>query len=89
MPQFDGLRVVAPTAQYLLAMKCMASRMAAGGGGPDDVADIRFLLRHLDIHSVAEALEIVSRYYPANLVPARTQFLLEELLESDEREPRA
>src|SRR5262245_1398446 len=44
LPQFPGLRVVAPTPEYLLAMKCMASRIAVGPGGADDVADIRFLL---------------------------------------------
>lgn len=80
LPQFPGLRVVAPTAQYLLAMKCMASRIAVGEG-PDDVGDIRFLLRHLGVRSVADALAVVARYYPANQVPPRTQFLLEELLD--------
>src|SRR2546426_2472192 len=33
LPQFQGLRVTAPTPQYMLAMKCMASRI---GAGPDD-----------------------------------------------------
>jgi hypothetical protein len=80
LPQFPGLRVVAPTPEYLLAMKCMASRIAVGAGGPDDVADIRFLLRHLRVRSVDDALTIVARYYPASAVPPRTQFLLEELL---------
>ena len=86
LPQFDGLRVVAPTPQYLLAMKCIASRVAVGGAGPDDVGDIRFLLAHLGIRTVVEALEVVSRYYPANIVPPRAQFLLEELLEAGDVE---
>lgn len=30
LPQFDGLRVTAPTPEYLLAMKCMASRRGPG-----------------------------------------------------------
>jgi hypothetical protein len=81
LPQFPGLRVVAPTAEYLLAMKCMAARVSTGHTGPDDVTDIRFLLDHLEIDSVDKALEIVCRYYPADRVPPRTQFLLEELLE--------
>jgi hypothetical protein len=80
LPQFPGLRIVAPTAAYLLAMKCMASRIAVDAGGADDVADIRFLLRHLGVVDVHEALDIVARYYPAERVPPRTQFLLEELL---------
>jgi hypothetical protein len=80
LPQFPGLRVVAPTAEYLLAMKCMASRVAVGTGGPDDVADIRFLLRHLGVSTVDRAFAILGRYYPADRVPPRAQFLLEELL---------
>jgi hypothetical protein len=84
LPQFPGLRVVAPTAEYLLAMKCMASRVAVGTGGPDDVDDIRFLLRHLEITAIDAALQIVARYYPAGRIPPRTQFLLEELLGTDQ-----
>jgi hypothetical protein len=86
LPQFPGLRIVAPTAEYLLAMKCMASRIAAGSGGPDDVGDIRFLLQHLHIATLAQALDIVAKYYPAEHVPPRAQFLLEELIESGNAE---
>jgi hypothetical protein len=86
LPQFDGLRLVAPTAEYLLAMKCIAARVAVGVGGPDDVGDIRFLLQHLGVRTTQEALEIVARYYPTNRVPARTQFLLEELLADDSKQ---
>jgi hypothetical protein len=81
LPQFEGLRILAPRAEYLLAMKCMAART---GLGATDPKDIRFLLKHLGISTVEQALENISAYYPANLVPPRTQFLLEEILESDE-----
>ncbi len=79
LPQFPGLRVVAPSAGYMLALKCMASRVAAAPGGPDDVADIGFLVRHLRLAGVGEALDIVARYYPADRVPPRAQYLLEEV----------
>jgi hypothetical protein len=65
-------------------MKCMASRVATAAGGPDDVSDIRLLLQHLSITNVAGALEVVTRYYPAARVPPRTQYLLEEILESED-----
>jgi hypothetical protein len=51
LPQFDGLRVTAPTPEYLLAMKCMASRVAAGPDDPGDVQDIRFLVKRLGLAS--------------------------------------
>jgi hypothetical protein len=80
LPQFPGLRVLAPTAEYMLALKCMAARIATEEGAPDDVGDIRLLVRHLGLRSVDAALDIVCRYYPAERVPPRTQYLLEEVL---------
>lgn len=85
LPQFDGLRIVAPTAEYLLAMKCMASRIAHAETGPGDVADIRFLLSRLGIHTLEEALATVERFYPAGRIPPRATYLLESIL----AEPRS
>jgi hypothetical protein len=80
LPQFDGLRIVAPTAEYMLAMKCMASRIAHADTDPSDVADIRFLLIHLRIRTPEAALAIVGRFYPAGRVPPRAVYLLESIL---------
>ena len=84
LPQFDGLRITAPTAEYLLAMKCMASRIVYADSDPSDVADIRFLLRHLGIRAPEAAQAVVGRFYPQDSVPARTAYLLEELLTEEE-----
>jgi hypothetical protein len=79
LPQFDGLRVTAPTAEYLLAMKCMASRIAAGADDAGDVADISFLIDRLGLSSPADAFALVARYYPEKRIPARAMYLLEDL----------
>jgi hypothetical protein len=79
LPQFENLRVTAPVPEYLLAMKCMASRIAVGAAEGGDVADIRFLIGHLRLKSVDDAVSIVSRYYPSGSVPARARFLLEDI----------
>ncbi len=79
LPQFEHLRIVAPIPEYLLAMKCLASRIGSVGGA-DDQADIRFLLDHLRISSAEAALEIVTTYYPEERVPLRARYLLEEIL---------
>jgi len=79
LPQFDNLRIVAPTAEYLLAMKCMASRIASEGGQRSDVADIEVLIKHLRLKSAEEAMAIVQRYYPPERIPVRAQYLLEDL----------
>jgi hypothetical protein len=80
LPQFDGLRIMAPTAEYMLAMKCMASRIAHADTDPSDVTDIRFLLGHLGIRTPDAALAIVGRFYPPDRVPPRAAYLLEAIL---------
>jgi len=85
LPQFDGLRVTAPTPEYLLAMKCMASRIAAGPDDPGDVQDIRFLVARLGLTSAEQALSIVARYYPEDRIPPRAGYLLEDVFSQGNR----
>ncbi len=79
LPQFPNLLVTMPTPEYLLAMKCMASRINSGEGG--DVGDIVFLIRHLKLKNPTEVLDIVAEYYPANRIPVKAQYLVEGLFE--------
>lgn len=62
---------------YLLAMKCMAMRL---GEEFHDLDDVRYLLRHLNITTVDDALEIVTRYFDPATIPPKTHLALEELL---------
>jgi hypothetical protein len=79
LPQFPHLRVTRPTAEYLLAMKCMAGRM--GAEGASDLPDIRFLIRHLALKTAQQTLDLVAQYYGRSGVPAKTQYLVEGLFE--------
>jgi predicted metal-dependent TIM-barrel fold hydrolase len=72
----SNLRVWAPHAEYMLAMKCVSARFDS-----HDLDDARFLLDHLRIATVDHACRIVEDYYPRKAIPAKTQFLLEELLQ--------
>ena len=74
-----ALRVLIAQPEYLLAMKCLALRL---GLEFHDLDDVRFLLRVLDVRDVATARDIITRYYPAERFPAKTLFVLEELLSS-------
>jgi hypothetical protein len=85
LPQWEGLRLTMPTPEYLLAMKCMASRIGAGPSDPGDVADIRFLVSHLALTSAEEAREIVARYYPEDRIPPRATYLLEDIFSETDR----
>jgi len=73
--ELSNLRVWAPQAEYMLAMKCVAARFDSHDGD-----DVRFLLEHLGIGCVEQACRIIEQYYPRKLIPPKTQFLLEELL---------
>jgi len=81
LPQFPHLRLTMPTAEYLLAMKCLASRLGSGGGEADDTADIAYLIRELGLKSADAVLQIVTAYYPPDRVPVKAQFLVESLFE--------
>ena len=71
------LRVLTASPEYLLAMKCLAMRL---GEEFHDEDDVRFLLRYLNLTEYRAALEIVTRYYPAERLPQKTLCALEEML---------
>jgi len=73
-----GLRVLVATPAYLFAMKCLAMR-AGGTEHAGDVTDIRRLGAELGITSAPAALTAVSRYYPLERLPPKTQFGIEEI----------
>ena len=58
-------------------MKCAAMRL---GAEFHDLDDVRYLLRHLGITSVAEALAVVTRYFDERQLAPKTRLALEELL---------
>ena len=70
------LRVWAPTAEYMLAMKCVSARFDSL-----DRDDVIFLIRHLGLRQPAQVFQIIARFYPRQQVPPKTQFLVEEVLE--------
>ncbi len=75
--ELDHLRVMVAQPEYLLAMKCLAMRIAAESHDEDDV---RYLLRHLGIESYEQAVAVISRFYPLERFPQKTLYALGELL---------
>lgn len=59
-------------------MKCLAMRI---GEELHDEADVRYLLRNLDIHHYEKACEIISQYYPLEKFPQKTLYALQEILD--------
>lgn len=64
---------------YLLAMKCMAMRI---GAEFQDIDDVRYLLRHLNITRATDALAVMAEYFDEAAIPLKTRLALEELLAS-------
>ncbi len=79
MPQFSHLRVLRPSAQYLLAMKCLAAR-AGDYDTSGDKEDVITLIRHLGLTTAGGVLEIVCRYYPESNLSPKTRYFVEEIL---------
>ena len=73
-----GLRVLVASPDYLFAMKCLAMRIGEADR-KGDLADIRHLARTIGIRSAEDAIAIVTRYYPADTLPPKTRFGLEEI----------
>lgn len=73
-----GLRVFVPTPEYIFAMKCMSMRTDIRESS--DVNDIRYLATQIPIESVDQALGIVEQFYPKNLIQAKVQMGIEEII---------
>jgi len=75
--ELPHLRVFVAEPHYLLAMKCVALRL---GEEFRDLEDVRYLLRHLNVRSTAEALAIVLRYFDEDRIPPKTRYALDGIL---------
>jgi hypothetical protein len=74
--ELSHLRVWAPVAGYMLAMKCVAARFDS-----HDRDDVIFLVRHLGLETPEQVFDIVEAYYPRGQIPVKARFLVEDILE--------
>ncbi|MEM7385478.1 MAG: hypothetical protein AAF514_11085 [Verrucomicrobiota bacterium] len=79
-PEFSHLKVFTARADYLLAMKILASRANGEEDPSPDLSDAVFLCRQLGIRKKETILEIVTRYYPDKDLPERADFFIHEIL---------
>jgi hypothetical protein len=70
------LKVWAPSAEYMLAMKCISARFDTF-----DRDDVCFLISYLRLKKTEEVFNLISKYYPYNNVPAKTKFFIEEIMD--------
>ena len=60
----------------MLAMKCISARFDSA-----DRDDLEFLIEYMNLTTAEQVFDIVCQYYPKRLIPAKSQFLVEELME--------
>ena len=58
----------------MLAMKCTSARFDS-----HDADDVKLLISHLKLDQPRDIFQIIEDYYPQHLVPAKTQFFIEEI----------
>jgi hypothetical protein len=73
-----GLRVYTAKPEYLFAMKCRAMRVG-GIETNSDIDDIKLLARAIGIRSSQDALILVEKFYPQNMLQPKTRLGLEEI----------
>jgi hypothetical protein len=76
-----GLRVFAAKPEYMFAMKCRAMRIS-GIEGNSDIDDIKLLARAIGIKNSGDALALVEKFYPRNMLEPKTRLGLEEIFSS-------
>lgn len=75
--ELSHLKVFTARPEYLLAMKCASMRL---GAEFHDLDDVRYLLRYLNVTSLDQALDIITRYFDEDQLPPKSRMALEELL---------
>jgi len=76
-----GLRVYAAKPEYLFAMKRRAMRVG-GVETNSDVDDIRLLARAIGLKNSQDALTLVEKFYPQNMLQPKTRLGPEEIFSS-------
>jgi predicted nucleotidyltransferase len=72
-----GLRVSAASPEHLLAMKVLAGRRR-------DADDVKVLVTHLELTSVAQVLELLAEIFPEEEVPPRARLILEDIFDPEQ-----
>lgn len=73
-----SLRVYTAKPEYLFAMKCRAMRVG-GVETNSDIDDIKLLIRAIGLNNSHDAMTLVEKFYPQNMLQPRTRLGLEEI----------
>ncbi len=83
-----GIRIMVAAPEYLFAMKCRAMRIG-GVDGNSDIGDIRGLAAEIGIGTAESALDLVSRFYPHQILEPKVRFGLQGIFDGFLPDPDA
>jgi hypothetical protein len=72
-----ALKVYIPIPGYIFAMKAISMRITPESS---DIEDLKLLIRIVKIKTVEEGIDIIKKYYPEKLIPQKTYYALDELI---------
>lgn len=76
--KLSNLTVNVAEPEYMLAMKCLSSRV----DNKNEIEDIKYLIKFLDLKTYEEVENIVLDYYPADRFLVKTKYMLQEVLKN-------
>lgn len=79
LAEYPGLNVYSVTPEYMIAMKSIAGR-------PEDVADLKALIKLTKIQKVEDVFEIIEKYIPRQLLTTKTQYIVESIFDETENQ---
>ena len=74
--KFSNLIVNVAEPEYMLAMKCLSARAE----NTNEVDDIKYLIKILELKSYEEVEKMIFKYYPADRFLVKTKYLIMEVL---------
>lgn len=74
--QMSNLSIYVASPEYMFAMKAVSCRLDV----INEINDIKFLVKHLNITTLEQAERIIYNYYPKSRVQQKTIYMLMELL---------
>ncbi len=83
LPQFNNwshLKISVPVSAYLLAMKAIACRDALPGFAGDQ-EDLQFLIKKMNVRSVAEIQEVIDKYFEDEVLGTSNIRVLTKLIQ--------
>jgi predicted nucleotidyltransferase len=72
--EYPGLRVYVTSLDYLFTMKAVAGR-------PQDIDDMKAIANELKLTNAQDALALVKKYIPEQLLVPRIEYVIEEIFE--------